>query len=56
VAVDPSGRDWTAKELVENLRKCDGGTKIWGKAKRAIGKDPTIGVADSSYPSGRTPT
>jgi hypothetical protein len=47
--VDPSGLEWTQKQLLDNLKKCDGGTDIYAKAKAANGdKNPTIVAGDST--------
>jgi hypothetical protein len=36
------------EELKANLDRCDGGTDIWNKAKRAVGRDPGIEVGAAS--------
>ncbi len=47
-AADPLGLEWTTQQLLDNLKKCDGGTDLLAKAKKANGgKDPVIQAADS---------
>jgi hypothetical protein len=38
----------TAKQMKDNIAKCDGGTGIWKKATSGLGKEPTVRVAGAA--------
>lgn len=47
--VDPTGRVWTRDQLLDNLKKCDGGTDIYAKALKANGpKDIKIEAGEAT--------